>query len=147
MDDARAMRRVEGRRDLDRDLERLLERQRALCEPVRQRLAVEVLHDEIRRAGLFADVVQRADVGMIELRDRAGFAVEPLAELRIGGERLREDLDGDRAIEPRVARLVDLAHPAGAEGGENFVRAEARARLECHGSGCRDYIRDAATVF
>ena len=137
---------VEGRSDLDRGLECLIEWQRALCEPVGQRLAFEVLHDEIRRAGLFAHVIQRADVGMIELRDRAGFAVEALAELRIGGERLREDLDRHRAIEPRVARLVDLAHPAGAEGGEDFVRAEAGARLECHGSGCRDYIRDAAPV-
>ena len=80
-----------------------------------------------------AHVVQRADVGMIELRDRAGLAVEALAELRIGGERVRENLDRDRAIEARVARLVDLAHAAGAEGGEDFVRAEASAGLQCHG--------------
>jgi hypothetical protein len=33
---------------------------------------------------LLADVVQRADVWMIELRDRARFAIEALAELRVG---------------------------------------------------------------
>ena len=32
-----------------------------------------------------ADVVQRTDVRVIELRDGAGLAVEALAELRIGG--------------------------------------------------------------
>ena len=50
--------------------------------PVRQRLAFEILHDEERGAVLLAHVVQRADVRMIELRDRAGFAIEALAELR-----------------------------------------------------------------
>ncbi len=79
---------------------------------------------------LLADVVERADVRMVELRDRAGFAVEPLAELRISGEGFGQDLDGDDAIEARVAGLVDLAHAAGAEGGEDLVRAEARARRD-----------------
>ena len=36
---------------------------------------------------LLADVVQRADVRMRELRDRARLAIEALAELRVGGER------------------------------------------------------------
>jgi len=67
---------------------------------------------------------------MIELRDRACFAIEPFAELRIGGERLRENLDGNRTIEARVARLVDLPHAAGPEGGEDLVRAEADAGLQ-----------------
>ena len=86
MDDARAVRFVERRRDLDRRPERLVDRQRALRQPIRQRLAFEILHDEERGAILFADVVQRADVRMIELRDRAGLAIEALAELRVGGE-------------------------------------------------------------
>ena len=43
---------------------------------------------------------------------------------------LGQDLDRDRAIEPRVARLVDLAHAARAEGGEDLVRAEAGAGLQ-----------------
>ena len=80
---------VERRRDLDRRLERLVDRQRALRQPIRQRLAFEILHDEERGAILFAHVVQRADVRMIELRDRAGFAVEALAELRVGREACR----------------------------------------------------------
>ena len=67
-----------------------------------------------------ADVVERADVRMIELRDRARFAIEPLAELRIGGEQVRQDLDRDDAIEAGIAGFVDLAHAARAERRRGF---------------------------
>ena len=38
----------------------------------------------------------------------------------------------DRAVETSVARLVDLAHAAGAKGGLDLVRAEAPADVERH---------------
>ena len=44
-----------------------------------------------------------------------------------------QDLERDVAIQLRVARAIDLAHAAGAEGGEDFVRAEARAGGEGQG--------------
>jgi hypothetical protein len=69
---------------------------------------------------------------MGQLGDRPCLAVEPLAELRIGGELLRQDFDGDGPIEPRVARAIDLAHAPGADRRENLVRAEAGAWLERH---------------
>ena len=141
VDDAGAMRLVERRRDLDRDLQRLVERQRALRQPVGQRLAFEVLHDEKRRALLLADVVERADVRMRELAIGAAFAVEPFAELRVGGQRVGEDLDRDGAVEARVARLVHLAHAARADRGGDLVGAEAGAgwrgavERDCMGRG------------
>jgi hypothetical protein len=46
-----------------------------------------------------------------ELRDRLRLALETLARLG-GGEVVREDLDGDGALEARVASAVDLPHPA-----------------------------------
>jgi hypothetical protein len=64
---------------------------------------------------------------MIKLGDRAGLAIEPLTELRIGCERLRQDFDRDGAIEARVAGTIDLTHPAGAEWRHNFVRTESSA--------------------
>ena len=69
---------------------------------------------------------------MIERGDDARFALEALAEVRIGSQGRGEDLDGDDAIEAGVARLVDLAHAAGAKGGLDFVRAKACARLQGH---------------
>ena len=64
-----------------------------------------------------------------ELRNRARFTLEPLAELRISGQRVRQNLDRDDPIEPCVTGAIDLAHAAGPEGGENLVRAEADAGL------------------
>ena len=69
---------------------------------------------------------------MRELRDGARFAVEAFAELRIDGKRRRQDFDGDGAIQTRVARLVDLAHPASADGGLDFVRPEPGSKGQRH---------------
>ena len=54
-------------------------------------------------------------------------ALKPREPLRIGGERLGQDLDRDVAIQLRVARAIDLAHAAGAERRQDLVRAEACA--------------------
>ena len=43
-----------------------------------------------------------------------------------------QDLDRDRAVEPRVARAIDLAHAAGADATGDFIGAEARAGDERH---------------
>ena len=63
-----------------------------------------MLHDQERRARVLADVVQRADVGMGELRDGARFAVEALAELRVRGQRVGQHLDRDGSRPSRVSR-------------------------------------------
>ena len=125
MDDASAMRRVERRRHLNRDRQGLSGRQRALRQSVPQRFSVEQFHDEERGAVVLADVVKRTDVRVGQLGDRACFAVESLAKLRIGGERVGQDFDRDRPVEPRIPRFEHLAHAARAERSEDLVRAEA----------------------
>jgi hypothetical protein len=42
------------------------------------------------------------------LGDGLGLTIEPVAELRVGGEAVGEDLDRDRAGETGVPRLIDL---------------------------------------
>jgi hypothetical protein len=44
----------------------------------------------------------------------------------------RQHLDGDGAIETRVAGAIDLAHAAGAKGRNQLVRAKTRAGREAH---------------
>ena len=80
MDDALPVRLVQRVGDLDPVAKRLLQRQRALREAVRQRLALEKLHDEVLGLALASDVVQRADVRVRELRDRLRLALEALAD-------------------------------------------------------------------
>src|SRR5262249_58468846 len=43
-----------------------------------------------------------------------------------------QDLDRDQAVEPRVARAIDLAHAARASGAENFVGTETGSGREGH---------------
>ncbi len=122
MRDPLTVRLVERVGNLDRVLERVIEREWSLRQSLGQRLAVEVLHhQEVHRlpgAGrrvLAPDVVQRADVWMIQCGDGARLTLEALARLGVVGEARGQDLDRHRAIESRVARFVDLAHPARAD--------------------------------
>jgi hypothetical protein len=77
-------------------------------EPRGERLPFQVLHDEEIDPVLAADVVERADVRVVQRGDRARLAIEAFPELRVRRQRFREDLDRDRAIEPRIAGAIDL---------------------------------------
>ena len=100
-------------------------------------------HQKCDACGL-ADVVERADVRVIERRDRARFAIEAVAEFLIPCERRRQNLQGDAAIETCVARLVDLAHAAGTEGGLNLVRSEPSTWREGQACGLSPTWSEAA---
>ena len=133
MHDAGAVGAIERAADLDRHLQRVVRRQRAGPREARgQRLAFEELEHEEVGAGLGSDVVERADVRMIERRHGVRLAVEAGAQLGVGGELRRQHLDRDRAIEPRIARAVDLAHPAGADRRDDLIRPESRAGCQGH---------------
>ena len=69
---------------------------------------------------------------VIQGGDRAGLALEPLLQIGIGGDVLGEHLDGDGAVQPGVASLVDLALATRAEGGLDLVGTEGCAWREGH---------------
>ncbi len=130
MDDAGAVRFVERVANLDGDLESLVGLERGAAakgQAFSQRLPFEILQHQKVDAIVMADVEQRADVRMIERRDRARLAVEAFAQLRVGGERGGEDLDRHRAIEPRIPGAVDLTHAPRADERDDFISAEAYA--------------------
>ena len=52
---------------------------------------------------------------VIQRRDRFHFALEAVASFGIECCCIREHLEGDKTVEPRIARLVDLAHSPAAE--------------------------------
>ena len=135
MDDPLPVRLVQSVGDLHAVPQRLFERQRPLREPIQQRLALEILHDEVFGVALAPHVVERADVRMRELRDRLRLALEPLPDFRRRRHVLRQHLHRDRPLQPRVPRLVDLAHPARAQRRKDLVRTELRSRDERHWGG------------
>ena len=74
VDDAVSVCRLKGVRDLDAEAEYLCERQRPAFDTCRQRLTFEQFEHEVLGVVLSADVVQAADVRVIEGRDRLGLA-------------------------------------------------------------------------
>ena len=50
----------------------------------------------------------------------------------VGGEELGQDLNRHGAIEPGVARLVDLAHAPRPDGAQDFIGTKALAGGEGH---------------
>jgi hypothetical protein len=71
-------------------------------------------------------------VRMRQRRDCPCLALEPLPSGGIAGQVGREDLEGDGAVQARVSRAVDLAHPTCTGGADDLVGAEPCARVEGH---------------
>jgi hypothetical protein len=75
-----------------------------------------------------ADIVESADVGMIQGRNSACFPIETLPGLEVLRKMRGKNLDGYDAVKAGVPRTIHLAHAAGSERRLNFVRAKFRAR-------------------
>jgi hypothetical protein len=65
---------------------------------------------------------ERDDVRVLEFAEHAGFAGETFFKRRITAQFGREDFEGDRAVEFRLARLIDVAHAAVADEPDDFTR-------------------------
>ena len=113
---------IQSIRNLNRVLQHLLQGQRAFEQARGERLALEIFHDEEIGAVLPSDVVQRADVRMIQAGDGASLALKPLSPIRLVSHMLRQHFDGDDSIQSGISSRVNLAHPARANRGKDFVR-------------------------
>jgi hypothetical protein len=80
------------------------------------------------------EAIDVTDVRVIQRREQLRLALEAREPLRIACDRLRQDFDRDVAIQRRIARAIDFAHPAGANRTDDLVRAETGADRE-HGEG------------
>ena len=101
-----------------------------VADPLREGLSLEQLHDDEGPAFVFTDVVNGADVGMVESGDGSGFAFEALRELLGGG------LDGDVAVQARIVGSIHLPHSAFPQFGEDLVGSDF-FRQGCHRHRCR----------
>ncbi len=138
MHHAGAVRLIQRIRDLHSILQRLLERQRPFFQFLRQGLAFDALHHQKLHAFLLSNIVQHANVRMIQAGDGLGLALKTLSENGIFGEMRRKNFDGDGAVQARIACAVNFAHASRAERRQDFVWAEASARGQCHNGV--DYI-------
>ena len=129
MDDPFAMRGLESRRNAGGAPQCLAQRHRAPEEALLQRFSFDELENQDRRVLSLDDVEERADVGMVDVGDEARFALNAHETIGIGGERCREDLDGNVSPKANIARTIHLAHGAVTQQAHNLISPEPIAGL------------------
>ena len=107
--------------DLSGDGDGFVNRDRPLCDPLREVRSCDELHDQRANRQAVLETVNLRDVRMIERGQRLRFSRKTRQAIGVARERVRQDLQRDVAIEPGVSRAIHLAHAAGADGAGDFV--------------------------
>ena len=120
--------------DLDRVGQRLVDRQPPEpADAVLERLALDVLEDDVGPVLVLAGVDHADDVRVRELRDRPRLAPEALELVGVGRHLPVQELDRHPALEVDVEGLIDRRHPSGADlGVEPVAAAELHAHERAH---------------
>ena len=96
--------------------QRLVERNRAARDALRQVVALDEFHHERAHAATLFKTVDVRDVRVIERRKRLRFAIEAREPIGVAGERVGQDLRCATSRSSFVSRArIDLAHPADAD--------------------------------
>ena len=142
MDEPAPMRVIQRIGELDRVAQNVGGGSGLAADALGQRLPFEIFHDQepdrlgprsSTRARGLADVVQVADVRMIERGDRAGFAFEARPAIGIADKLFRRTLMAT-VRSSRVSRaLYTSPMPPAPIRAQDLIRAEANAGREWHG--------------
>jgi hypothetical protein len=106
---------VERVGDFDGESEEVFDVHGVAVDAVLERLAIEKFHGDESVALLLTDIVNRADVGMVQGGGGLRFALESRESLRIARDILRQKFQRDEALEARVFGLVNDTHASAAE--------------------------------
>ena len=98
VNDAFGMCRIESIGNFDGERENRVRVQRTIADAMLQRHAVQKLHDNEGLTILLINLMDRADVWVIESRSRLRFALEPSQSLTIFGDIVRQELDSHEAL-------------------------------------------------
>ena len=115
MDDARGVRHIERVGNLRPEVHQLVDRQRLALDAILQRRAVEILHHDVLAVFVFANVVDGADIGMVERGRRPRLAPEALQRLRILRQFVGQKLQSDTPAQAQVFSLIHHTHTAAAQ--------------------------------
>ena len=110
MNDAFGVGGIERVGDLDGQTERDVGLERAAGDAMFQRDPFEEFHGDEGLAILLADIVDGADVGVVECGGSLGFALKAGEGLGIAGNLFGEKFEGDEAAEAGVFGFVDNTH-------------------------------------
>jgi hypothetical protein len=119
-------------RDLSRDVQRLIEGHGTGRHSFGKGRSLDQFHDQGAHAiGLFKSV-NRGNVGVLELGEDLGLALEARQPVGISGEFRRQDLEGDLSPELAVSGAVNLPHATGTERSQDLVGSQPGAGGQAH---------------
>src|SRR2546425_2966616 len=134
MNDPLRVRRIQSISNLNSQLQHLLVGKRLAGDAMLERLSLQELHDDEGLAWLLLDLMNHADVGMVECGGGSGFALESLERRLIARHLFRQEFEGHQPAELCVFGLVDHAHTAASELLQDAV---VRDGLANHGHSSR----------
>jgi hypothetical protein len=118
-------------RHLNGKCERLIDRQRALTgKPIGERFTFQVFEHQLIEIAVAAEVVNRADMRIVQRGDGARLAFKTASRFRIS--RARQNFDGNGPLQSRVARTIHVGHATGTQRPHDFVWTQACASLKRH---------------
>ena len=130
MNDAGIVRGGDRAGHLDHDVERFGHGQGAAGDALAERFAFVERHRQKQAAvRRLVDLVDGADVRMIERGSRLRLDDQPLLRVGVVAERRCQHLERHRPLQSRVFGLIDLAHAAGANERRNAVARQGIARI------------------
>ena len=135
VDDALLVGRFERLGELQEQRKRFVERKRPSGQALRQRLALDELHDEDLLTFELLEPVERGDTGVVERGEKLGLTLEPRQALSILSESLKQHFDGYVAPKLFVPSPIDLPHPALSEQIDDFEGADSLSFCQRHGLG------------
>lgn len=127
MNDATIVSRGETVGDLRAEGDHIFLRERAVEKPGAESDPVDKLHDEKVEAVVGIEVVNRGDVGMIELGESQGFVAKFSAGAIVGNGAGKENLEGNYTVEVFILGAVNDTHPAAADSLDDSVVAQGPA--------------------
>ncbi len=141
------MRRLQTAGDLDPGAQDLRFRElRVLRHAVVEAAVIDQFHHEIDLVVGVTGGVNLDDVGMIDRGGQARFLFETGGFNRIGAQFFAEQFQRDETIEPRVARFIDGAHAANAEGLDQLEIIERTLGAEFFAAGRAGYRGERLSV-
>jgi hypothetical protein len=91
------------------DRQRLLDTKGARRDPFGKRPALDVFEDEGPDTARFFRSVNLGDIAVVQGGQNLRFALEPVETVRLVSDQIRQELQGDIPVEPRVPGPIHLA--------------------------------------
>ena len=127
MDDAFSVRGVQGVGNLDGNIEDCLDFHRSASNAMLQRHAIQILHNDVRFAVFFIDIVDGADVWMVQGRSRLRLPLKTFQGLTISSKVFGQKFQRYKPVQLGVFRFVNHTHAATTEFFDDAVVREGPA--------------------